>query len=234
MKKRTRLLSIFALVFGSIVSAKASPILILGSYATTAANPGFDNTATIYDPVDSTVNNGSTSTFDISAGSVWHAPTSNSSFISFNSSTGPTSNFVVPNGDYVYTSTFNISPADVNDVGTLTVLADDTVAVFLNNSLILQAGGPLSASNPYSECSSVGPNCLTPLTFTFTGLQAGLNQLEFDVKQVNGTDEGLDFEGAINSAVAANSAVPEPFSLALLGTGFLGFLGISRRYINAH
>ncbi len=75
----------------------------------------------------------------------------------------------------------------------------------------------------------MGPNCETPLTFTFTGLQAGLNELEFDVKQVNGVDEGLDFSGSIDSS----PAVPEPLSLVLFGTGMLGLVGLSRRYVNA-
>jgi len=233
LKNCIRFLNVFALVFGGIVSAHASTILALGSFATTATNPGVGNTAVTYDSTDSTVNNGSTSTFDISPGTVWHAPTGTSSYISFNATSGPTSNVVVPNGTYIYDTTFTLSPSQVaGDTGTLTVLADDTVSVFLNNSLILQAAGPLSASNPYTECSNVGPNCETPLTFTFTGLQAGLNQLQFDVEQVAGVDEGLDFSGSIDSSVDA-SAVPEPFSLALFGTGILGLLGLSRRYVNA-
>jgi hypothetical protein len=126
-----------------------------------------------------------------------------------------------------------LSPSQVaGTTGTLTVLADDTVSVFLNNSLILQAAGPMSTANPYSQCSNVGPNCITPLTFTFTGLQAGLNQLEFDVKQVDGVDEGLDFSGTIDGIITT-SAVPEPFSLALFGTGILSLVGLSRRFVKS-
>jgi hypothetical protein len=225
LKKRSRLFTVSALVFGGFVSASASPIL-LGSFGTSALNPGVANSATTYDPADSAVNNGSTSTFDISAGSIWHAPTGNSSYVSFNPSTGPTSSLVVPNGTYVYNTTFTISPADVSGVGTLTVLADDTVSVFLNNSLILQAAGPMGPGNSYAKCSDVGPNCITPLTFSFTGFIEGLNQLTFDVEQVNAASEGLDYSGSISDA----AAVPEPFSLTLFGTGLLGLVGLSRRY----
>lgn len=225
MKKYSKLLTVSAVVLGGIVSAHASPIL-LGSYGSSALNPGFANTATIYDPLNSAVNSGSTATYDISAGSTWHAPTGNSSYVSYNALTGPTSSFVTPNGTYVYTTTFNISPSDVADLGTLTVLADDTVSVFLNNSLILQSAGPMGPSNSYARCSDVGPNCITPFTFTFTGLTEGLNELTFDVKQVNGANEGLDFSGSL----AGTDPVPEPFTLALFGTGMLGLLGLSRRY----
>ncbi len=34
----------------------------------------------------------------------------------------------------------------------------------------------MGPTNPYTHCSDVGPNCVAPLTLTFAGLQAGLNQ----------------------------------------------------------
>ena len=235
MKKPKRLFTVTALVFGGIVTVHASPIL-LGSFGGSAVNPGVDNSATTYDPLDSTMNSGSNSTFNVSAGSVWHAPTGNSSYVSFNSATGPASNLIAPSGTYVYNTTFTVSPNDVNAVGSLTVLADDTVSVFLNNSLILQSAGPMSSANSYAHCSNVGPNCVTPLTFSFTGLAEGLNELTFDVEQVNGGSEGLDFSGSIPDAAADPdpAAVPEPFSLALFGTGMLGLVGLSRRYLTAN
>jgi hypothetical protein len=226
LKKPSRLFTVSALVFGGLLSANASTIL-LGSYGTTSSNPGVSNSATTYDPLASTVNSGSNATFDISPGSTWHAPTGNSSWISFNAGTGPTSSLVVPNGTYVYDTTFTVSGAGA--VGTLTVLADDTVSVFLNSSLILQSAGPMGPNNSYAKCSDVGPNCITPLTFTFTGLAEGLNELTFDVKQVNLANEGLDFSGSITDP----GSVPEPFSLALFGTGMLGLVGLSRRYVAA-
>jgi len=215
-----------AAIFGGYLSARASPIL-LGSYGTADLNPGVANSSVTYDPLSSTVNSGSTSTFDISPGSVWHAALPNSSYVSFNAATGPTSSLVVPNGDYIYTTTFTLAAADAADVATLSLLADDTVSVYLNNVLIQQAGGPMGPGNTYAKCSDTGPNCVTPLTFSFTGLQAGLNQLRFDVKQVNGMSEGLDFSGSIDPSA---SAVPEPYSLALFGTGLLGLVGLSKRY----
>jgi hypothetical protein len=226
LKKYFSLTVAFTLLFGGLFSAHADTILLLGSYGTSSPNPGVGNSATTYDPLDSTVNNGSTTTFNISPGSTWHAPLGTSSWVSFNAGTGPTSGVVVPNGDYVYSTSFNLPAADIGDVVTLSVMADDTLSVFLNSGLVLQAAGPMGANNSYAKCSDFAPNCLTPFTFSFSGLVAGQNVLTFDVKQVNLVNEGLDFSGSISS-------VPEPLSLALFGTGLLGIVGLSRRYVTA-
>jgi hypothetical protein len=223
LKNYARLVITSAILFGGLISARADSIL-LGSYGTIATNPGVSNTASTYDFADSQVNNGSSSTFNISPGSTWHAPIGTSSWVSFNASTGPTSSYVAPNGTYVYNTTFNFPSADYS--GTLTVLADDTVAIYLNGNLILQSAGPMGPGNSYAMCSDVAPNCLTPLTFNFTGFTAGINDLTFDVNQVNLVNEGLDFSGSVS-----DSAVPEPLPLVLFGTGLIGLVAISRRYI---
>lgn len=225
MKNYARLAITSAILFGGLISAHADTIL-LGSYGSTASNPGVANTATTYDFANSQINDGSSSTYNISPGSTWHAPTGSSSWVSFNASTGPTSSYVAPNGTYVYNTTFNLASADY--VGTLTVLADDTVAIYLNGNLILQSAGPMGSGNSYTECSNAADNCLTPLTFSFTGFTAGVNDLTFDVKQVNLVDEGLDFSGSLS-----DTAVPEPLSLVLFGTGLIGLVSIARRYVTA-
>jgi hypothetical protein len=210
-----------AFVFAALGSASADT-LSLASYSGTSSAPAVVNTATTYDPGASIVNSGSSSTYDLASGSAWHSALGSSSWVSFNPLTGPTSSLAVPNGDYIYNTQFNL--ASSNYVGSLSVLADDTVSIYLNGNLILQAAGPLSASNDYSHCSDVGPNCVTPLTFSFTGFDTGMNDLTFDVKQVAGVDEGLDFAGSLSS-------VPEPASLMLFGTGLIGFVGVTRRYL---
>jgi hypothetical protein len=131
-----------------------------------------------------------------------------------NSGTGPTSNVAVPNGDYFYHTTFNVSATD------------DTLSVFLNNSLVLQSASLMGPNNSYATCSDVGPGCVTPLTFSFGGLVAGQNVLTFDVKQVNLVNEGLDFSGSVSS-------IPEPMPLVLFGTGLLSMVAFTRRYFTA-
>ncbi len=226
MKNYARLVITSAILFGGLISISArADTILLASYGSTATNPGVSNTATTYDFADSQVNNGSSSTFNISPGSTWHAPIGSSSWVSFNASSGPTSSYVAPNGTYVYNTTVNLASADYS--GTMTVLADDTVAVYLNGNLVLQSAGPMGPGNSYAMCSDVAPNCLVPFTFNLTGFTAGVNDLTFDVKQVNLVNTGLDFSGSLSSP----SAVPEPLSLALLGTGLIGLVAISRRYI---
>ena len=227
MKKYSSFTLACAILCAGFASAHADVFLVLGSYGSSTPNPGLGNSATIYNPLASAVNSGSTSTFNISPGTVWHPAIGGSNWVSFDPGTGPTSNVVVPNGDYIYSTTFNVVGEEVAGIGGLSVLADDTVSIFLNGNLILQSAGPMGPNNSYAKCSDVGPNCITPLNFNFTGFTAGLNTLTFDVKQVNLVNEGLDFSGSITSPM------PEPLPLVLLGTGLLGLVGLSRRYLAA-
>ena len=221
MKNLRTLVTVSALLVSANVAAHADTVL-LGSYGTGAVNPGVLNSAVSYSPTTSTVNTGSTSTYNISPDGTWHAALPTSSYVSFNAGTAPGGSYVAPNGDYFYTTSFILSSALAAGTGTLSVLADDTVSVILNGTQVLAAAGPMGPSNSYAKCSDTGPNCLTPTTVALTGLLAGLNQITFDVKQVNGVNEGLDFSGSISS-------VPEPTSLALFGTGLFGAVGLLRR-----
>ena len=225
MKPLRTFIASFTLILALPISAHADTIL-LGSYGTGAANPGVINTAVLYSPTLSTVNTGSTITYDIGPGAIWHTALPNSSYISFDPGTGPGGSYAAPNGDYFYTVAFTLtSQMASSGVGAISVLADDTVAVALNGGLLLPSAVPKGASNDYVHCSNTGPNCITPTTVSLSGLVAGTNVLTFDVKQVNQAQEGLDFAGII-------SQVPEPASLALFGTGLFGLGNLMRRRYN--
>jgi hypothetical protein len=234
MKNLLKLSALAAVLVASATYASADTLLASGEAGTTTSYDGYsagvvaghnnDITPSFLggDFASSSATPTGTPTMAIGTGGVggWIGPITGTSWIT-GTSLGNTSpgGVVVANGYYEFSTTF--SGAGFSSA-VLSVLADDTVGVFLNGAEIVDPGGV----GTDGHCGVAVPNCNSIDTFNITsstlGFLSGTNELIFLVEQTGSSAMGLDF--SLVSPVTT-SAVPEPSTLLMLGTGLLGSAG---------
>ena len=157
-------------------------------------------------------NGGATSTaVDSTANPAWTASIPGAVWI--NTSGSGTTN--VPDGSYVYTTTFTLSSLS-NLSGSFA--SDNAATALLSGGSIV--GTDTLGSNVFADSFT------TATAFSMADLGPGMYTLTFDL--ANGPGTGADPSGLLVGASTV-TATPEPSSLALLGTGLLGAAGIARR-----
>jgi len=206
----------------------------LGSYGTASSNFGNQNTAMVFNYAVSQTGASvpsSPTTVNIPATAPWSAAlTGTSSWISY-ANTSPGVSPFAPNGLYVFSTTFTLDQAAT--AYTLNLLADDTLAVFLDDNFNTARRLEVNDTGSNVTCQVGQPNCTTVTTIDqltnpngLALLTAGSHTLYFVVFQNASQAMGMDFTSTITTGT---SPVPEPGTLFLLGTGLIGSAGTLMR-----
>jgi len=199
----------------------------LGSFASGAASLGDANTAMDYagySAISTVPSTGTASTYTLAPAGTWGMPVADSTWVGYASTAGPVGTSNPAFGYYTFTTTFTtLSTAPY--AGTLSVMADDTVEVLLNGTVLI----PFGVLGSDGHCADGLPSCMVADNVSLSGMSllSGLdaNTLTFVVQQAGSgptggiqDPSGVDFDATI-------SAVAEPGAFTLMALGLLSIAG---------